>query len=535
MTVQATNSSTVDLLGSGDVHVKGTFQQRDTGRGEVSHAPENRGSAAQSGERRGSFERLLRSTASPASNTLQETSSETEEVLSREMTEEEISRIVIPLIDRGMEQARAVAELLAAQLVQGDWKGAAAVAAGALEKASRFDPNLILGKGFTEGPLHQAIRDFLAKTGGLLDGSTGQKEAFSPGDVSELNGLDDSQTIDGGEDLLVQTAKDETRTGGETSNVGRKEEWVAGEPDLLKHVEDAERSLLHRGKEAEQIKDGPGNEFASTTRAKAFAEQMGLVTESGDAKTHLENPKEEADSVGLHESVPENRPSRDAGKGTGEGGSFPSGNRADDKKSPSMPLARNNRVQASGGSMQEQDVSQAKGFHFAGELAATLRSRVDGSQEVLSSRSIHEIPSTYVLDSRDAFGDGLSTVLQFMRNEGAQEARIVVEPPALGRMDISLQSTGSGIEAVFKVDNEHLKQVLQQQLDTLKTSLQAQGIHVSGLAVDIKNRDDRHRGDLYPGGKRQRRVGGTEATEDRTMETPLIRLDLEKGLLHWVA
>ena len=40
---------------------------------------------------------------------------------------------------------------------------------------------------------------------------------------------------------------------------------------------------------------------------------------------------------------------------------------------------------------------------------------------------------------------------------------------------------------------------------------------------------------LYPGGKRQRRVGGTEATEDRTMETPLIRLDLEKGLLHWVA
>lgn len=173
MTVQATNSSTVDLLGSGDVHVKGTFQQRDTGRGEVSHAPENRGSAAQSGERRGSFEKLLRSTASPASNTLQETSSETEEVLSREMTEEEISRIVIPLIDRGMEQARAVAELLAAQLTQGDWKGAAAVAAGALEKASRFDPNLILGKGFTEGPLHQAIRDFLAKTGGLLDGSKG--------------------------------------------------------------------------------------------------------------------------------------------------------------------------------------------------------------------------------------------------------------------------------------------------------------------------------------------------------------------------
>ena len=122
-----------------------------------------------------------------------------------------------------------------------------------------------------------------------------------------------------------------------------------------------------------------------------------------------------------------------------------------------------------------------------------------------------------------------------MRNEGAQEARIVVEPPALRRMDISLQSTASGIEAVFKVDNEHLKQVLQQQLDTLKTSLQAQGIHVSGLAVDIKNRDDRHRGDLYPGGKRQRRVGGAEATEERTMETPLIRLDLEKGLLHWVA
>jgi flagellar hook-length control protein FliK len=124
-----------------------------------------------------------------------------------------------------------------------------------------------------------------------------------------------------------------------------------------------------------------------------------------------------------------------------------------------------------------------------------------------------------------------------MRGDDASEARIVVEPPALGRIDVSLNSDSRGVEATFKVDNEYLKQMLQNQLDALKTSLQAQGIHVSGLAVDIKNRDDqRGRGDLHGAKGRTRRSAGLDAASDETRDNArLMRLDLERGILHWVA
>lgn len=140
----------------------------------------------------------------------------------------------------------------------------------------------------------------------------------------------------------------------------------------------------------------------------------------------------------------------------------------------------------------------------------------------------------YRLDGRKAFVDGIATVLRFLGDDGIDEARIVVEPPALGRIDVSIQSTSTGVEATFRVDNEVLRQMLQGQIDLLKESLQAQGIHVSGLTVDIKNRDDERRQDAPHdrSGRKVRRMSDEDAIgePERTL-----RLDLEQGLLHWVA
>ena len=114
----------------------------------------------------------------------------------------------------------------------------------------------------------------------------------------------------------------------------------------------------------------------------------------------------------------------------------------------------------------------------------------------------------------------------------------MVEPPALGRVDISLRSSESGVEANFKVDNEELRQMVQKQFDSLKESLQAQGIHVSGMTVDIKNSEgERNRGNAGASkkGRRQSGLGATDDIEDIEDGARVLRLDLEKGLLHWVA
>jgi flagellar hook-length control protein FliK len=147
-----------------------------------------------------------------------------------------------------------------------------------------------------------------------------------------------------------------------------------------------------------------------------------------------------------------------------------------------------------------------------------------------------QAPVTYTLSSGDAFGEGLTSVVEFMRANGTAEARIVVEPPALGRVDISLHSTSNGVEAVFKVDNEELKQMVTTQLDILKTSLEAQGIHVSSLTVDIRNNDgQKGRGDLYGSKGKNKKIADSDEADDLAEGTRIVRLDLERGLLHWVA
>ena len=142
----------------------------------------------------------------------------------------------------------------------------------------------------------------------------------------------------------------------------------------------------------------------------------------------------------------------------------------------------------------------------------------------------------YTLTSGDKFGEGLRYMLTLMRQDGSAEARIVVEPPALGRVDISLRSSTNGVEANFKVDNEELRQMVQKQMDSLKESLQAQGIHVSGLTVDIKNNEgERDRGGMGASKKGRRQPRFALEDEDAGDETRILRLDLERGLLHWVA
>lgn len=171
------------------------------------------------------------------------------------------------------------------------------------------------------------------------------------------------------------------------------------------------------------------------------------------------------------------------------------------------------------------------------DILASLRTAVqEPTPENVRTGAVSPPPSTAVTDffGDNTLGRGVQAVLEFLKNEGVTQARMVVDPPALGRIDVSLQATANGIEAIFRVDNEQLRQLLQNQLDQLKQSLLTQGIHVSGLSVDIRSGDERDRPETAVA-KKLKRSGGVEGADDEvTDDSTMIRLDLEKGLLHWV-
>lgn len=478
------------------------------------------------------FQNLLNSLKKTASELSEKTVEKTGGETTDETTDtdadsvEDLSSLVNPLI-KGMEQLKQLIESMQAELKEGDVRGAIAIAQDAAAKVSRFDPDLILGKDFVDGSLGKKLQELMAD---------GTKAPADPVAEDTETAVADTGAADGeGEALfgalvsldaeLNPTRKDGAIPDETARAVSEKLAGIANE--LLKIAEGRNPALVEG---LENLRDAAeeGLSAADIDKAVAALDEMlaaldGKMRKALDELRSSKNPVEEYDRNKEGETDPSKILS------------------SSDKTTKTSADSRSQKNHQTAGIRDfEPDKGSAKS-DFSHDLASSLRASPSGAAEAFDVRSakaseLGRPGVSYPLDPNDAFGDGITTMLQFLRDEEISEARIVVEPPALGRIDVSLQATASGVEAVFKVDNEHLKQVLQQQLDSLKNSLQAQGIQVSGLAVDIKNRDDHRRQDAQETKGKVRRLGIAGEVADEDAEgMRLVRLDLEKGLLHWIA
>lgn len=500
------------------------------------------GSEKGRGDRANDFQNLLNSlkkaTDGLADETVEKTDPVPDETANSEpdaKTEsaEDLAALVSPLI-KGMEQLKQLIESMQAELKEGDVRGAIAIAQDAAAKVSRFDPDLILGKDFVDGSLGKKLQDFLAgaaQPAGDTTTNADTEEApveeaanteAEANPAEKLFGMLNSLEMD-----LLPTRKAEAMPEGVSKAVSEKLAGIADE--LLKMLEQQDPVLAEKLQNLRQTaEDGLSPEEIESAVAlldESIASLDGKIKKALDEVRSSRNPVAEYD--------------QNKGNEVDLTKTFSTSSDKAAKASTDSRSQRND--QARGVKDFDHDKGAAKN-DFAHDLASSLRASLNGAAEEAfdvrpsSATTLGQPGAAYSLDPNDAFGDGITTMLQFLKEEGISEARIVVEPPALGRIDVSLQATASGVEAIFKVDNEHLKQMLQQQLDSLKNSLQAQGIQVSGLTVDIKNRDDHRRQDAQGAKGKVRRLGGIEGAGDEDVEgAKLVRLDLEKGLLHWIA
>ena len=131
----------------------------------------------------------------------------------------------------------------------------------------------------------------------------------------------------------------------------------------------------------------------------------------------------------------------------------------------------------------------------------------------------------------EALGEGMTNVVRFLRRDGLHKASIVVEPPALGRVEIELSATAGGVEASIRVGSEQLRQLVQDQLIVLRNSLSQQGVQMTSCTVDIgDSRMDQ--GKEKNEGERER---GRIPRQQQGEESLSFRVDLEQGLLYWMA
>lgn len=138
-----------------------------------------------------------------------------------------------------------------------------------------------------------------------------------------------------------------------------------------------------------------------------------------------------------------------------------------------------------------------------------------------------------VLSRNQTLQEGLDNVVRFVRAGNTQKASVIIDPPALGRISLELSHGTSGLEASIKVSNEQVRQLIQDQLSQLRHSLAQQGVQLTNFSVDVQQ-DDSHERQGTPGhnSKRAQGLQGESGSED---EETTFRVDLNQGLLYWVA
>ena len=137
----------------------------------------------------------------------------------------------------------------------------------------------------------------------------------------------------------------------------------------------------------------------------------------------------------------------------------------------------------------------------------------------------------------DALPYGLAQVVRQVMADGTQKATVIIDPPALGRVEVEVRATSTGIEASFKVDNAQVRDMIRPQIPLLQDMLSHQGIVASSISVDIRQGDERRSPwrDSLDSIKLRKRKGTVDEEEIEITSMEIARIDMERGVLQWYA
>lgn len=181
----------------------------------------------------------------------------------------------------------------------------------------------------------------------------------------------------------------------------------------------------------------------------------------------------------------------------------------------------------------EEGKSRLSGDLRAGEAGGTAPSPLE--QPALQTR-FGEI----LLQSRgaEAMARGLAETIHVIRRREGHRGTVEVSPPELGRVRITVDSSGEAVQVHLRVDSAQVRDMLQQTSDVLREALERQGLNLTEMSVDVGQQG---KGQGSAGGGAPQEGAGSGSypalsdSTDMDEEEVMTRLDLERGILNWVA
>ena len=90
---------------------------------------------------------------------------------------------------------------------------------------------------------------------------------------------------------------------------------------------------------------------------------------------------------------------------------------------------------------------------------------------------------TFDLNKSDILNQ-IGTKMQALPETGQSKVTIILKPEHLGRIQLEILNTGDGITARMLTENQQVKELLDKNMETLKSQLGAQGVNVNNIKVE---------------------------------------------------
>ena len=179
------------------------------------------------------------------------------------------------------------------------------------------------------------------------------------------------------------------------------------------------------------------------------------------------------------------------------------------------------------------------------ESAAEPNNKPDGEFSALLNRSSNAHTSTHVATSQTAtqeigtslrmerpaghpaWNNELADKMTWMATSQRQQADLVLNPPQLGRVEISLTVTGDQASAVFASPNAAVREMLENSLPRLREILAGAGINLGEAQVGGQSQEQPAQGRNDNRGSGSFRNQGIAATEAFGVATPGLRWQQE--------
>ncbi|GIO29999.1 MULTISPECIES: flagellar hook-length control protein FliK [Paenibacillus] len=181
----------------------------------------------------------------------------------------------------------------------------------------------------------------------------------------------------------------------------------------------------------------------------------------------------------------------------------------------------------SGDQEQPHDLFAAQHTVTAGQLA--LRHGINAS-----AKAAAPVPVEKFSEEMSGF---VVKNLEFVKQQGMTEARITLYPERLGQVDVKLTMQNGQLIAQFSTEHAATKDLLEQQMSQLRSSLQTQGVQVEKLVV---TQNQSPQSQMYQDGGRQPGAGQQQSNRrSKEKEAPtddaLKIAEMGEELNEWLA